>query len=91
MKGASRASRGEMSRGRDVAEGTLPEGTILFEMMAGSTLETPVVSKGPMVGRGLLSEGSSSVRRVRVPVNGTGRTGDGVRVWAAVSCHRKDG
>jgi len=80
-----------MSRGRDVAEGTLPQGTILFEMAAGSTLETPMVVEDSRVGRSLSSDGSSSVRGARVAVDGMGRTGNGVRVWAAVSCHRKDG
>jgi len=61
-KGASRAGRGEMSRGCDVAEGTLPQWTVLFEMTAGSTLETPVVVEDAGMGRGLSSKGSSSVR-----------------------------
>jgi len=45
MRGMSRAGSGEMFRGNDVTEGTLPLETILFEMMAGSTLETPMVVK----------------------------------------------
>ena len=39
------ASHREMSRGSDVAESALPLGTVLFKVMAGSTLEaTPVVN-----------------------------------------------
>ena len=81
-----------MSRGRDMAEGTLPEGTILFKVAAGSTLETLMVIKDSRVGRSLSSEGSGSVGGVGVLVmDGMGRAGDGVLVWAAISCCRKDG
>jgi len=87
---ASRAGSGEMSRGCDVAEGTLPQWTVLFEMTAESTLETLVVVENAGVGRGLSLKRSSSVRRVAAP-GGGGRTSDGVWVRAAVSCRRKDG
>jgi len=77
-----------MSRGRDVAEGTLPQWTVLFEMTAGSTLETPVVVGGSRMDGGLSSKGSSPVRGAP-----DGRSGAGDKVWvhAAVSCRRKDG
>jgi len=89
--GASRAGSGEMSRGCDVAEGTLPQWTILFEMTAGSTLETSVVIEDARMGRGLSPNGSSSIRGAMAASSGGGRTSDGVWVWTAVSCHRKDG
>jgi len=61
MRGTSRAGSGEMSRGSDVAEGALPLRAILFEMMAGSTLEVPMVVEGSWMGRGLLLKGSCSL------------------------------
>jgi len=91
MKGASRAGSGEMSRGRDVAEGTLPQWTVLFEMMAGSTLETLVVVEDARMGRGLSSKGSSSVHRVVTTPGRGGWASDRAGVGAAVSCRRKDG
>ena len=80
-----------MSRGRDVAEGTFPKGTILFEMTAGSTLEATMMVEDARMDRSLSSEGSGSVRGTGVAVGGEGRTSDGVWVWAVVSRRRKDG
>jgi len=74
---ASRAGSGEMSRGCDVAEGALPQGTVLFEMTAGSTLETPVVVEDPRMGWGLSSKGSSSIRGAMAAANGGSGAGDG--------------
>jgi len=88
---ASRAGSGEMSRGRDVAEGTLPQQTVLFEMTAGSTLETPVMVKGSGMGWGLSSKRSSSDRGTMAAPGGRSGAGDGSWVWVAVSCRRKDG
>jgi len=88
---ASRAGSGEMSRGCDVAEGTFPQRTVLFEMTAGSTLETPVVVEDPGMGWSLSSEGSSSVRGAMAASSGRSGTGDGDVVRAAFSCRRKDG
>jgi len=79
-----------MSKGRDVAEGALPQWTVLFEMTAGSTLETPVVIGVARMGRGLSSKGSGSVRVVTTFDRG-GWTSDGVGGRLAVSCRRKDG
>jgi len=88
---ASRAGSGEMSRGCDVAEGTLPQWTVLLEMMAGSTLETPVVVEGARMGRGLSSKGSSSIQGAMVASSGRSGASNEVWVLAAVSCRRKDG
>jgi len=88
---ASRAGSGEMSRGYDVAERTLPQWTVLFEMMAGSTLETPMVVEDAWMGRGLSSKRSGSIRRAMAASDRGSGAGDGVWVWVAVSCHRKDG
>jgi len=41
-----RTGSGEMSRGSDVAEGTLPLRTVLFKVVVGSTLEATPVVKG---------------------------------------------
>ena len=90
-KGASRAGSGEMSRGCDVAEGTLPQQAVLFEMTAGFTLETPVVIEDARMGRGLSPKRSSSFCGAMAASSGGGRTSNGVWVWMAVSCRRKDG
>jgi len=88
---ASRAGSGEMSRGRDVAEGTFPQWAVLFEMTAGSTLETPVMVEDSGVSRSLSLKRSGSVRgTMAVPGGGSG-TGDGSWARVAVSCRRKDG
>jgi len=79
-----------MSRGCDVAEGTFPQRTILFEMKAGSTLETPVVIEDSRVSRSLSLEGFSSNRGVCITVDRMGSTGSGDGVRAAVNCCRKD-
>jgi len=49
VAGTCRAGSGEVSWSSDVAEGTLPLGTILFKVMAGSTLEATPVVKGSWV------------------------------------------
>jgi len=74
-----------------VAEGALPQRAVLFEMTAGSTLETPVVVKGSRMGRGLSSKGSSSIQGVTAASDGGSGAGDGSWVGVAVSCRRKDG
>jgi len=89
MKGVGRAGSGEMSRGRDAAEGTFSLRTVLFEMTAGSTLETLMVVEGSRVGRGLSSKGSSPTSRACAAFRGRGGTGDGVWHRRGVSCHRK--
>ena len=91
-RGMSRAGSGGMSRGCDMAEGTLPEGTVLFKVAAGATVETAVVIEKSGVDRSLLSGWRSTLRGVfAATTRGGGRVGD--RVWGGrtPSCRRKDG
>ena len=88
-KGASRAGSEEMSRGSDVAEGTLPFGAVLFKVLAGATLETSMMVEDPWVDWGLSSKRSGPFRGLSVRGVDTGEGVGGGR--AAFSCRRKDG
>ena len=90
MKGVNRAGSGEMSRGRDVAEGTLPLRTVLFEMTARPTLETSVMVGDPGVDRSLPSKRSGSFCGVSTASSRRGWAGDGVWARMGFSCCRKD-
>jgi len=88
-KGASRAGSGEMSRGSDVAEGALPRGTVLFKVMAGSTVETLMVDELPRMSRGLSSKGSSTLGRAGIASCREGRAHGGVGNWRGTTSRRR--